>query len=179
MTRPSRKQLLIVTGIATVVLNVVLSIIDRKLQATGGPGILPFEFVRSAQRASRYLAEWGDHGRDLAALSLWIDYAFMAAYGSFFALAGFATRDYARARGMRKLAGAGAVAPYCAIGAALFDALENANLLLVLGGHGGDTTPLLATICASVKFLLITLAIAYVLWGLAARLLQRGARASA
>jgi hypothetical protein len=52
---------------------------------------------------------------------------------------------------------------------------ENIALLLVLDGHGGGTAPLLATACASVKFLLIALAIAYVIWGLAARLLQRGA----
>jgi hypothetical protein len=158
-----------------VALYVALVLIDRSLMATGGPGIVRFEFVRSTGEAATILGEWGDHGRDLARLSLWLDFAFMASYGAFFALAGFATRDYARARGLRSLAAAGGVAPYMAIAAAIFDMAENIALLLVLDGHGGGTAPLLATACASVKFLLIALAIAYVIWGLAARLLQRGA----
>jgi hypothetical protein len=153
-----------------VALDVALVVIDRRLQATGGPGIIGFEFVGSRGEAIRILGEWGAHGRDLARLSLWIDFAFMASYGAFFALAGFATRDFARANGLRALDRAGAVAPYLAIAAALFDMTENISLLLILGGHGGSVAPVLATAFASVKFGLITLAIAFVLWGLAARL---------
>jgi hypothetical protein len=157
-----------------VALDIALVVIDRRLQATGGPGIIGFEFVGSRGRANEILVEWGEHGRDLATLSLWLDFAFMASYGAFFALAGFATRDFARAQGLRALARAGEVAPYLAIAAALFDMSENIMLLLVLGGHGGSVAPVLATTCASCKFALITLAIAYVLWGLGARLLRRG-----
>jgi hypothetical protein len=162
-----------------VALYIALILIDRSLMDTGGPGILRFEFVGSTGEAARILSEWGEHGRDLATLSLWLDFAFMAAYGTFFALAGFATRDFGRARGLRNLADAGAVAPYLAIAAALFDMAENIALLLVVGGHGGSAAPVLATTCASIKFLCITLAIAYVIWGLAARLLQRGATPAA
>jgi hypothetical protein len=158
-----------------VALDIALLVIDQRLKATGGPGILQFEFVGSRSNAAQILGEWGDHGRDLATLSLWLDFAFMASYGAFFALSGFATRDFARARGLRNLSGAGAVAPYLAIAAALFDMAENIALLLVLGGHGGSAAPALATASASVKFLLIALAIAYVIWGLAARILLRRA----
>jgi hypothetical protein len=157
-----------------VAFDLALIAIDRSLMATGGPGIVGFEFVGSTGRAAKILAEWGVHGRDLARLSLWIDFGFMAAYGSFFALAAIATRDFARRRGLRLLVLAGALAPLCAIGAACFDAVENVNLLLILGGRGGHVSPVLATTCASIKFLLIALAIAYVLWGLAARALRRG-----
>jgi hypothetical protein len=55
----------------------------------------------------------------------------------------------------------------------MFDATENVFLLLVLGGHGGQAAPLIATICSSIKFTLITIAIGYVLCGLAQRLWQR------
>ena len=158
-----------------VALWVVLAVIEQQLKDTGGPGILEFEVAGSLKDANQMLAEWGDHGRDLATLSLWVDFAFMASYGSFFALAAFATRDHARARGLRKLSGAGAFAPYFAIAAALFDLAENIALLLVVGGRGGSAAPVLAAVCASFKFLLIVLAIAYVLWGLAARLRLRRA----
>ena len=55
------------------------------------------------------LAEWGDAGQDDIRLSLWVDYGFMLVYGAFFTLAGLATRDFARERGMRALAAAGTV----------------------------------------------------------------------
>ena len=68
------------------------------------------------------LAEWGDAGQDDIRLSLWIDYGFMLVYGAFFTLAGLATRDFARERGKQALASVGRWAPWCAVGAALFDA---------------------------------------------------------
>lgn len=54
--------------------------------------------------------------------------------------------------------------------AAALDAVENACLLLVLGGHGGAVTPLLATIFASGKFVLLGATLVYVACGLALRL---------
>lgn len=175
----SRKHLLIVTGIATVAFNVALSLLDRKMQDAGGPSILGFEFAGSVGRAVEITAEWGESGRDYARWSLLIDFGFMLSYGSFFALAALATRDFARERGLRRLAAVGVFAPAAAIGAASFDAVENVFLLLTLGGHGGTVGPPAATVCASVKFLLIGFAIVCVLWGLASRLRRRRRRIEA
>jgi hypothetical protein len=97
----------------------------------------------------------------------------MLSYGTFFALAALATRDFAREREQRALAVAGIVTPTFAVAAALFDAAENLVWLLVLGRHGGRIGPPFATTCASLKFLLIGLAILYVLWGLTSRALLR------
>lgn len=169
----SRKHLLIVFGIAMVAFDVVLTVIDQRLGATGGPSILSLEFAGSPDRAAEIMAEWGVHGRYLARLSLWIDFGFMLSYGAFFALAALATRDFARERDLRALAVAGIITPALAVAAALFDAAENIVWLLVLGGHGGKIGPPFATTCASLKFLLIGLAILYVLWGLASRALLR------
>jgi hypothetical protein len=173
LINPTRRQLLILTGIATVVLEVVLAILDRNLRATGGPSVLSFEFVGNKQHAAQILAEWGAGGRDQARLGLWIDFAFMLSYGAFVTLAAIATREFARDHGWRLLAMAGVVAPLFAISAALFDATENIALLLILGGHGGNAAPVVATACASFKFALITLAIIYIAWGLCARFLLR------
>jgi hypothetical protein len=173
----SRKQLLIASGIATVLFDVVLLVIDQQLEATGGPSILGLEFAGSQHRAIEIMAEWGTHGRYLARLSLWIDFGFMASYGTFFTLAALATRDFARERGLRALATVGLVTPFLAVGAALFDAAENIAWLLVLGGHGGNFAAPFATTCASLKFALITLAILYSLWGLVRRLRLRVRRA--
>jgi hypothetical protein len=173
MTGLSRKQWLIVLGTLMVAFWIALGAIERSLPE-GTPGVIRYEFVGSEDRATEMLAEWGDAGQDDIRLSLWVDYGFMLVYGAFFTLAGLATRDFARERGLRALAAAGRWAPWCAAGAALFDASENANLLLILGGHGGSAAAPLATACASVKWVLIGLAIAYVLWGLVVRLLRRG-----
>jgi hypothetical protein len=169
----SRKQLLILTGIATVALNIALIVLDQKMKDAGGPSILSFEFAGSEQQAAQIMGEWGASGRDYARWSLWLDFGFMLAYGSFFTLAALATRDFARENGLRRLAAAGLAAPFCAAFAAVCDAGENAFLLLTLGGHGGSFGPPIATTFASIKLLLITLAIVYVLWGLVSRLLRR------
>lgn len=172
-----RKLALAVFGVATVAFTVVpYLLIERSLQATGGPGILGFEFAGSHARAAQIMAEWGAHGRHLARLSLIVDYAYMLSYGTFFALAGFTVRDLARARGWRRLATVGAIVPFFAIAAASFDATENVALLITLAGHGGSFAPPFASVCSAIKFTLITIAILHALAGLAtvvrARMLQ-------
>lgn len=145
---------------------------DERMQDTGGPGIVPFELAGGQDRADEILAEWGESGQDAARESLWIDFGFLLAYGTFLTLALAAVRDFARERGWRRLAAIGGVVVlFGALGAA-FDALENVCLLLTLGGAGA-AFPLLATIFAACKFILLTLAIAYLLAGLAMRLRSR------
>lgn len=161
----TRKRALILLGIPTVLLDAAILLLDRRMQSTGGPGIIGLEFAGSRTQVAQILGEWGARGREAARASLWIDFAFMASYGAFFTLAGLATRDLARRSGWRRLAAAGVVVPWFAAAAALFDACENVNLLLAVGGHGGDASPLIATICASAKFTLIAIAIAYVVLG--------------
>jgi hypothetical protein len=60
----------------------------------------------------------------------------------------------------------GPVAIWCAIGGALFDAVENVFLLIALQGPGDDTAPFLGSVFACGKFALLTLAILYLLVGI-------------
>jgi hypothetical protein len=170
----TRRNGLIASAIATLVLLVAMSPADRRMQDTGGPGIVPFELTGGEEQADEILVEWGEKGQDAARESLWIDFGFLLAYGAFLTLALAATRDLARARGWPRLAAIGAVVvSFGALGAA-FDALENVCLLLTLDGAGA-AFPLLATIFATCKFVLLAAAIAYLLAGLAMRLRGRGA----
>jgi hypothetical protein len=66
-----------------------------------------------------------------------------------------------------------AIVSFGALGAAC-DAIENVFLLLTLDGAGA-AFPLLATIFAACKFVLLAIAIAYLLAGLGLRLASRGA----
>jgi hypothetical protein len=142
------------------------------MKNTGGPGMVPFELTGGVERADEVLSEWGEEGQDAAGESLWIDFGFLLAYGAFLTLALAATRDLARDRGWTRLAAIGAVAvSFGALGAA-FDALENVCLLLTLDGAGA-AFPLLATIFATCKFIILGAAIAYLLVGLGMRLRRR------
>ena len=165
MSTHHRKRALILLGVATVAFTVVLEVIDPS-HVSHGPTILDFEFAGSHARAAQIVAEWGPKGRSAAHLSLLLDYGYMLSYGLFFALAGFAVRDAARAHDWRRLAAIGAVVPFFALAAASFDASENVALLLTLAGNGGSFAPPFAAVCSAIKFTLISIAILYAVCGL-------------
>jgi hypothetical protein len=168
----TRGRGLIASGIATLILLLAMSPAEERMKDTGGPGMVPFELTGGKDRAEEILAEWGEDGKDAARESLWIDFGFLLAYGAFLTLALTGVRDLAGRRGWRRLAAIGAVVvSFGALGAA-FDALENICLLLTLGGAGA-AFPLLATIFASCKFVLLAAAIAYLLSGMGTWLRSR------
>lgn len=171
--RMTRKQALIVFGVATAAFTVILELVDPSRQVAGTPSILDFEFAASHTSAAQIISEWGSKGRDAAHLSLILDYGYMLSYGVFFALAGFAIRDTARARGWQCIAAIGVIVPFFAIAAAMFDASENVALLFTLAGNGGSFAPPFATACSAIKFTLIGISILYVLCGLAVRFRAR------
>ncbi len=142
---------------------------------TGGPGMVPFELTGGQDRADEILAEWGEEGQDAARESLWIDFGFLLAYGTFLTLALRAIRDMAGGRGWSRLQALGGFAIWLGVASAAFDALENICLLLTLDG-AGTAYPLLATIFAGCKFASLALAIAYLLAGLVIRFAVRPIR---
>jgi len=156
-----RRWGLIVSGIAMVLVLWAMSPLEDRMQAQG-PGMVTFELTGGQERAEEILAEWGDDGRDAARDQLWIDYGLMLAYGIFLGLAAAAVRDLCRDRGLHRLAAIGVVATWLGPLAAGFDAIENSCLLLTVGGAGA-AFPLLATIFATCKFLLLAGAIGYLL----------------
>jgi hypothetical protein len=145
---------------------------ENRMKDTGGPGMVPFELTGGQDRADEILAEWGEDGQNAARESLWIDFGFLLAYGTFLTLALAGIRDLARGRGWFRLAAIGGIAVFFGALVAAFDALENTCLLLTLDGVGA-AFPLLATIFAACKFVLLIAAIAYLVTGLAMRLLNR------
>jgi pimeloyl-ACP methyl ester carboxylesterase len=155
------------------VLFAVEAAFEVRMQDAGGHGIVDFELAGSLEHSRRMLEFWGHDGRAAARLSLWFDYGYLVAYGAFLALAVAALRDLARRRGWRRLARIGAMLVPFPIAAAAFDAVEDVGLLLALGRHGGAFAPRLATVCAIVKFVLIEIAVLFVLVALVRRALER------
>lgn len=168
-----RRTALIVSGVAVLLIGGLLVAIDPHARDSSDPSIVDFEFAGTESSADEIRSDWGDSGTDAAKRSLWIDYAYILAYGTFLVLACLATRDLAVERGWDRMAAFGLAAVPFAAGAAAFDAIEDVGLLLAVNGHGGDLAPGLARVCASLKFLLLGLVLAYLLTGLGLRLLSR------
>ena len=169
----TRRWGLIVSGIALVALLLAMAPAEEQMQENG-PGIVAFELAGSQDRADEILAEWGDSGQDAAREQLLIDFAFMIAYGTFLVLAVAAVRDRVRDRGWPRFAAVGTVVVPFGAAAAAFDAMENACLLAVLG-EAGSAFPALAAIFAGIKFILLAMAIAYLVVGIAMSLRSRPA----
>lgn len=169
----TRRRALWLTGVLSLVLLGVEAAFDVRMQDAGGHGIIDFELAGSLAHSRRILEFWGHDGHVAARWSLWFDYAYLIAYGAFWALAVAAVRDLARRRRWRRFARVGAVLVAFPIAAASFDAIENVGLLLALGRHGGAFAPRLASVCATAKFVLIEIAILFVIVALVRRGLER------
>jgi hypothetical protein len=132
----------------TIGLLVALAAIDRRLQATGGSGIIPFELAGPGG-SDAILARWGDDGRRWAIASLVLDFPFLAAYTALNLVLVERLRQRAVTRGDRVLAALARPVAALQIVAGACDAVENAALLLVVARRGDrDRAALAVSRCA-------------------------------
>jgi len=136
---------------------------------SSGTDIVAFEFAGTPERAREILDEWGTEGRAGATRAIKIDYGFLIAYAVFLSLAvgglaagvGKRTRAWAESLGWRLVG--------LALVAGALDAIENTALLRVLDAYQSSGISGLATltaaVAASVKFLIVAAAVAYLLIG--------------
>lgn len=103
----------------------VMLVLERRMRQAGGAGIIPFELAGNASRAEAIMARWGSDGQRAARLSLWLDFGYMATYGTLMALL---------VERMRRRRGHPAAMPATVIVAVAGDALEGVSLLKVLNG---------------------------------------------
>ena len=139
--------------VAFVVYTLVMLLVERRMRATGGPGIIPFELAGSATRAEDIMTRWGSDGQRAARVSLWLDFGYMATYGTFTALL---------VDGARRRRGHPAVLPATVIIAVAADAIEGVSLLNVLRRTRIAVDARRAQIAALVKFAVLTGALGYV-----------------
>jgi hypothetical protein len=141
---------------AFVAYTAVMLMLERRMRQTGGPGIIPFELAGNASRAEAIMARWGSDGQRAARLSLWLDFGYMATYGTLMALLVERTR---RRRGHP------AALPAMVIVAVAGDALEGVSLLKVLNGTRVAVYSRRAQIAALIKFAVLAFALGYVAAG--------------
>lgn len=150
--RMSDKRLAAVS-VAFVIYTAVMLLLERRMRATGGPGIIPFELAGSAAQAEDIMTRWGSDGQRAARLSLWLDFGYMATYGTFTAL----LVDRARRR-----RGHPAALPATVIVAVAADAVEGVSLLQALKRTRVAVHARRAQIAALIKFAVLLGALGYI-----------------
>lgn len=130
-----------------------------------GTSVIEFELMRTEARTAEVLADLGSEGRDAARTELWLDFPYLIVYGLFLSLACTAIADRARERGKRRWQRGGELLAWGALGAALFDTIENISLLRILAGHADQPYPAIAYGAAVCKFALFIAAALYALAG--------------
>jgi len=170
----TRRRALWILGIATLGLFAVLLALDGRMQDAGGHGIVAFEVAFTTGKAQEIVTAWGAKGHDAAQLSLWLDFLYLTAYGLLMWLAVRALGDALARRGLDRWARPAAAISLLPLVGSAADAVEDVFLLLVLGGHAQSLGPPLAGSFATLKFLCLTVTLAYLLAGLVVLALRRG-----
>jgi hypothetical protein len=152
--------------LSTLALLFILNKIGEPLVNHQAPfGIVSFEIAGTWSTTASILSSWDVDARLHAAFSLGLDYLFMLAYSFTLALASLWAGD--RLRELRwPLAGIGVPLAWGSWLAAIFDAVENLALSLLLFGEKASFWPLVAAICAYLKFGLILFGLAYTFFAL-------------
>ena len=148
-----RADRLAAAAVALVVYTAMMMVVERRMRSTGGPGIVPFELAGNASRVNDIMSRWGSDDQRAARLSLWLDFGYMATYGTFAALL------VERARRRR---GHPACLLAMVIVAVAADAAEGVSLLKVLDGTRVGVYSRRARIAAMVKFAGVGCAVGYV-----------------
>jgi hypothetical protein len=142
------------------------------LQTQAAPaGIVSFELAGSEAQARAILAAWDAQARSFAEYSLRLDFLFLVAYSTTIGLACLWADSVLRARGLPFLFGLPLA--WAMWLAALFDAIENIALLVILHGQPQSPWPQIARWSAIPKFTLVLIGLAYVVLGALAWLATR------
>ena len=146
----------------TLVLVGVFRLLDGPLQTPAAPnGIVSFELAGTPQKAESILQSWDSRAQLFASFSLGIDYLFMLTYGLTISLAVLMAGE----KHGGKFAQLGALLGWGILLAGLLDAIENLALWRILIGVGTNSCPRIASISATIKFVLILLGLLFTLAG--------------
>jgi hypothetical protein len=149
---------------------IALGLIDLQLQSPApGFGIVDFELCALDRSCVEILSRWSAQQRELAMLSLGLDYLFLVLYPAVLAAALLAVRSRQRGRARQlSLLLAGLV-----VFAGVLDGIENYLLVRLLMTAQVQAYALPAALAASLKFAIVGLALLWVAGGAAGWLWRR------
>ena len=154
-----------ILAVLTVGVSFSLSSNSAVLATEAAPrGIISYEFAYTAAAAERMLLSWSPVAKQRAMLSLGLDYLFLVLYPAFIsrACARVALRLRERSPGAARL---GVRLSWLVLAAGVLDAVENYALIEMLVTGPSDLWAQLAWWCATPKFILVGLGLAFALAG--------------
>ena len=166
-TAPRRKVVVGVSIVAFVFLIItalLMQTVESTVKSATSYGIFDLEFAWTADTANTILTAWGSTYIPHEIWGTYIDFTFIPSYATF--MAGLTLLLARKFSGRTQILGFTLViAPYIA---GLLDVVENLHLLLMMGSPTTitDFIPLIASICATIKFALIIITIVYFFIGL-------------
>jgi hypothetical protein len=162
---PPHNIVILLTGISAIA-TVIIYILMRPIE-TSSYGILDLEFAWTIDRINTIFDAWGSKLINQELKNTLVDYGFLATYSTFFA---GVTLLLTRKLLSGQIQLIGFYMTLTSFVAAIFDAIENLNLILMLTSPNNfpSFAPPLASICATVKFGLLILLILFwiisILW---------------
>ncbi|NOZ57044.1 MAG: hypothetical protein GXO73_09695 [Calditrichaeota bacterium] len=160
----ARRNLFLLSLVATVVLWLALNSFDQPLRTEAAPnGIVSFELAGSPAASAAILASWSnDRARAAAGLSLGIDYLFLVSYSVLLALTVSFVAERIRPV-VACVALVGLPVVWLQFVAGALDAVENVALIRLLLGSSSSALPGVARTAALIKFGLVGAGFAYIL----------------
>lgn len=157
-----RKPLFFTFLTLTILFFAIFRVLDAPLRTPAAPnGIVSFELASSPGASVDMVNSWSEYARLLAAFGLGIDFLFMPIYALALSL-GILLAAGRHSGWFNKL---GAWMGWAALVAPIFDAVENYGLLHSLLSPLFSLWPLIASVCATLKFTLLLLGLLYALIG--------------
>ena len=174
LSQRQRQAMFWFTLVAALVITAVMSIIGGPLVTPQAPsGIVSFELAGSPDQAQAILDSWDAQAKLFAAFGLGFDYLYMLAYSAVIGLSCLLAARAIKEHGW-PLAVLGAPLAWGMWLAALFDAIENLGLTLILLANAVDSAwPAIARLCAIFKFGLLFVGLVYAFYGLSVGLVGR------
>ncbi|MHA1758668.1 MAG: hypothetical protein ACTSVV_18025 [Promethearchaeota archaeon] len=160
--KPKNKILIIcaiLSLVAFLIINSIMSPIESSLKGSTGYGVLEFELAWNADTIRTIFNAWGTEGMEKELFVTYIDFLYIIAYSILiFSLNLLITRQI-----KGKLKEFGLIISIFPFIAGIFDIIENINLILMLTNEAfiDMGSPLIASLCASIKFTLLIVAIIY------------------
>ncbi|MFX0209064.1 MAG: hypothetical protein ACFFDT_23980 [Candidatus Hodarchaeota archaeon] len=162
-TTPSQNIVIFLTGVAaisSIIIFLLMRPVEAALKAASNYGVMELEFAWTLEQVENILGSWTN---DLIAQELavtYLDYGFLLAYSTF--LAGI-TLLITRKTLAGQIQLVGLYMTLVPFVAAIFDAIENLNLILMLSSPTNFPvfSPFLASLFASLKFGLLILVVGF------------------
>jgi len=160
-----RWPIFVLLFVLTLAVMAVLNVVGGPLKTGVAPqGIVSYELAGSVSAARAILDSWNPQARVYAGFSLGFDFLFMVLYSTTIAYAcAWVSSSWRDKR--RSLASVGLLLAWGQWAAALFDAIENGALWAMLAAAPAAPWPQIARWCATVKFALVLLGLAYAIVG--------------